>query len=415
MRTPRIPARPPARELLLAVLLLPRRPPRLDPPRAPADRGRLDRGPRREPAGRAPRALGARAQGARGPALRRALRGRPGRAPAASTSPRSRPSRGTTPARRATSSASVLDEAWVLDVARVCSRLEAKLAKARTPAQRVNATRGSDLELERVDMEYSSRAGANNAHFLLTRKRRRPVGLHPRHGAAGGRAERHRHLGLLAPRRPPARRPAPRSRPLAAGRSAPSSRARALAAEWYGVHFLQDAFASGHVAGTWGDTALRKGTHDYYNAQGLEHGHVEGESRSSSRATSTCGRRTATSPRPSRAGASSSSSTPSSPTRRSRAPPRRSRSPPDHATKGSRRAGRPSSLRSAGSATPELVEALVSVLKETPVPGLGEGLGALPRFRAEIGPFAGVTGGFQGIWASGGFDSPNSPAARRVR
>ena len=65
---------------------------------------------------------------------------------------------------------SALGHEWVLDVARVCSRLEAKLAKARTGADRVNATRGSDLELERVDKAYSSRAGANNAHFLQTRK-----------------------------------------------------------------------------------------------------------------------------------------------------------------------------------------------------------------------------------------------------
>jgi hypothetical protein len=43
-----------------------------------------------------------------------------------------------------------------------------------------------------------------------------------------------------------------------------------LADEAFALHFLEDTFAAGHVAGAWGDTSQRKGTHDYYNAAGLE-------------------------------------------------------------------------------------------------------------------------------------------------
>ncbi len=44
----------------------------------------------------------------------------------------------------------------------------------------------------------------------------------------------------------------------------------ALADEAFGIHFLEDAFAAGHAAGTWGDASQRKGTHDYYNEFGLK-------------------------------------------------------------------------------------------------------------------------------------------------
>jgi hypothetical protein len=44
----------------------------------------------------------------------------------------------------------------------------------------------------------------------------------------------------------------------------------ALADEAFALHFLEDVFASGHTAGTWGNASQRKGTHDYYNEHGLE-------------------------------------------------------------------------------------------------------------------------------------------------
>jgi hypothetical protein len=44
----------------------------------------------------------------------------------------------------------------------------------------------------------------------------------------------------------------------------------ALADEAFAIHFLEDAFAAGHVTGIWGNASLRKGTHDYYDEHGLE-------------------------------------------------------------------------------------------------------------------------------------------------
>src|SRR4029450_644852 len=61
---------------------------------------------------------------------------------------------------------------------------------------------------------------------------------------------------------------------LARGDFAPAMRAQvalaALADEAFALHFLEDSFAAGHMAGTWGKTAVRKGTHDYYNERGVE-------------------------------------------------------------------------------------------------------------------------------------------------
>lgn len=46
------------------------------------------------------------------------------------------------------------------------------------------------------------------------------------------------------------------------------------------------------------------------------------------------------------------------------------------------------------------------VLLPTPVPGLGPGLGAMPRFRSEVGPFIGMSGMIDGRSIDGGFTVP---------
>ena len=43
-----------------------------------------------------------------------------------------------------------------------------------------------------------------------------------------------------------------------------------LADEAFALHFLQDVYAAGHIAGTWGTASQRQGTHDHYNQNGLE-------------------------------------------------------------------------------------------------------------------------------------------------
>ena len=300
---------------------------------------------------------------------------------------------------------SILGEEWVLDVARVCSRLEAKLAKARTGADRINATRHADLELERVDKEYSSRAGANNAHFLLARKGPDPANYIREAVRPGAELNA---IGIWGFSHLAALRLAGRVREPGLTDAERSDLAlRALALEWYGTHFLQDTFASGHVAGTWGDTALRKGTHDYYNAQGLST--ITWNGKPVVLAGDTWMRREdlALTARVARRSLETflDALDPASPLARAAAA---LEIPADVLAEGIETCQGTVLPAIGGSATPELVDALVSVLYETPVPGLGAGFGSLPRFRAEIGPFAGVTGGFQGSWASGSFASPEA-------
>jgi hypothetical protein len=45
----------------------------------------------------------------------------------------------------------------------------------------------------------------------------------------------------------------------------------AFADEAFALHFLEDSFAAGHVAGNWGSTA-GKGTHAYYSVGAIASG-----------------------------------------------------------------------------------------------------------------------------------------------
>ena len=88
---------------------------------------------------------------------------------------------------------SVSNSEWILDVADVGAQLKidllrvSKMAPAAprkeglisdlrrqveseaVRAERVNALRDADVRLQRADLEYATRAGSNNAHFLLAR------------------------------------------------------------------------------------------------------------------------------------------------------------------------------------------------------------------------------------------------------
>ena len=63
---------------------------------------------------------------------------------------------------------------------------------------------------------------------------------------------------------------AARTDPAATGPDAAARARLILALESFAEHFLEDMFAAGHVAGSWGNVAERKGTHDFYNRAGLE-------------------------------------------------------------------------------------------------------------------------------------------------
>ncbi len=61
--------------------------------------------------------------------------------------------------------------------------------------------------------------------------------------------------------------------------------------------------------------------------------------------------------------------------------------------------------------TPEAIALLPDVLGPTPIPGLGPGLGSMPRFRAEVGPFIGFVGSGDFRAISGGYDPSVTPTA----
>ena len=162
-----------------------------------------------------------------------------------------------------------LNSPWVLGVTRIAGRLKTQLAAASRPSERSNAVRNSDLALERTDPEYVTRASSNNAHFLLARS---AVDMDPEaYGllALSPKAE----VNALGTYVWYHRRALDRARRIARGEAPVEARAdavrAALADEAFALHFLEDSFSAGHVAGNWGGTATRKGTHDFYSERGL--------------------------------------------------------------------------------------------------------------------------------------------------
>jgi hypothetical protein len=323
---------------------------------------------------------------------------------------------------------------WVLQVADVAAQLKADLARIPvvppasaqpveiTPetigpdlrrrmqssehrAERLNALRVSDIRMQRADPGYATRANASTAHFLLARTQ--ATGDEASYGrtAVAPGAEinavgvyRHYHLSALQ-----------KAARLARETLAPDARRAlllaALADEAFALHFLQDTFAAGHIAGTWGDASQRKGTHDYYNEHGLEistwgqggkpvvvmgDAHMRPEDAALA----------AESVRQSLAqvidatqGVLPADLVPMADTAPAEAEGfdvcRNSRMPP-----------RPAVLQQAET-TGTLFTA---VQKPMPVPGLGAGLGAMPRFRAELGPFIGLAGSIDHRQLRNGFD-----------
>jgi len=155
---------------------------------------------------------------------------------------------------------------WILSVARVAAQTQDNLDRARDRDQTLNAIATSNLALQAADPEYVSRAGANNAHFLLPRVNNDAAAYTRnavKEGAplnAIGMYLQYHMAALELAQRYAANPPPPAERPAAA--------LRILVAEGYALHWLEDTFAAGHVVGTWGSDAWRKGTHDYYNEFG---------------------------------------------------------------------------------------------------------------------------------------------------
>jgi len=164
----------------------------------------------------------------------------------------------------------VLHSNWILEVASIAAELEHGLAEASGRTKHINTLRKSDMQLMRADNAYVTRAGANSVHFLL-----------PRHSATINSTD---YLMACIAANAPINAMgvyayfhtrALRKAAMYANSHTDSLEKRALllaafADEAFALHFLEDAFAAGHAAGSWGSASLQKGTHDYYNEHGLE-------------------------------------------------------------------------------------------------------------------------------------------------
>ncbi len=163
----------------------------------------------------------------------------------------------------------VLETDWILKVADIAAQLKIDLAESKNRHKHINALRDSDINLQRVDSEYATRAGSNNVHFLLARPE---VGTNAREylmaclteGAELNALAAYTlyHISALM-------KAARLNNEILSQKERSALILSVLADEAFALHFLQDVFASGHVAGTWGDASQRKGTHDYYNEKGL--------------------------------------------------------------------------------------------------------------------------------------------------
>jgi hypothetical protein len=300
----------------------------------------------------------------------------------------------------------VLDAPWILDVAQISAKLKAQLAAAKRRDQQVNAVRDSNLALQRADPELATRASSNDAHFLLARP---DVGIEPAAYAklTLGAGAQLNALGTYAWYHLRAVAQAAR---IAHSDLAPEARAKAALAvlgdEAFAAHFLEDAFAAGHVAGSWGDTAVRLGTHDYYNEYGLEavtwkgkhfvalgDGYMRPEDQERAAAAV---RDSLAQVLEALAGKAPEGITPLGD----------GDNQPD-AFNVCREPRFPTGVGT--SASVEMI--LVPIITQTPVPALATGKGELPRFRGELGPFLGVSSAASVEGPESGFGSSQNTAS----
>ncbi len=288
----------------------------------------------------------------------------------------------------------ILYSEWILRVAQITKYLETDLAKAKNASQLINALRDSDIKLQRADIDYATRAGSNNVHFLLSRKTAteratdflaKSLRDSTELNAIAAYAWYHSMALRKASWYANAALPTNQRSALALA---------ALADEAFAIHFLQDVFSAGHIAGTWGNASLRKGTHDYYNERGLEVITWEGTKR--------VAKGDAYMREEDAAFAAEAITLSLQQFIKSAA-----QSVPQARMSLTQGLLHPDTLNICesiilpnGKLDFELVK---DVLMKTPVPGLGSGLGEIPRFRSELGLFIGVSTSINVSSIRGGF------------
>lgn len=290
----------------------------------------------------------------------------------------------------------VLHTEWILQVADISAELRVNVENSKNNVQRANFLHISDIKLQRADPGYATRAGTNNVHFLLPRP---DVNTTPAEylracfmtGAAlnalGAYAWFHICAVMKAAR-------FANDKTLSKQQKSALALA-ALADEAFALHFLEDVFAAGHVAGTWGKTSVRKGTHDYYNEKGLEASTWEGkrlilmgdvymrpqDAKLAAVAIQLSIEQVI------KAGMGNMEL--------------------DYENDPVSLVNEPDSFSICSNAVNRMRQAegrfIIPVLAETPVPGLANGLGELPRFRSELGTYLGISSSLNVANIAGGF------------
>ena len=286
----------------------------------------------------------------------------------------------------------------------VISDARRRLASQKVQADRINALRTADIRLQRADPKYATRAGSNNAHFLLPRP---TTDMSPRDYADltlqyGSEISA---IGVYASFHLSALQKASRlaHEQLSDGQRAALAQA-VLADEAFALHFLQDIYAAGHIAGTWGDVSQRQGTHDFYNQNGLEvftwaggsksivlmgDAHMRPEDAAIAADTVRVSLGQVLDVASGRPGAPPFPYFPMAPAQPDPLDVCRNNTVPN----------RPEGMQKVD----EDVPLFVATLAHTPVPSLGPGLGAMPRFRSEVGGFSGLSASVDGRIVNGGF------------
>jgi hypothetical protein len=302
----------------------------------------------------------------------------------------------------------VLESDWILDVADIAARMKTRIAEATIPAQRDNAMRDADIQLQRADPDYATRSSGNAVHYPLGRQSPKMApekyfdlcfAKGAEMNAVGAYGWYHYSALLKAGRY---------ARESLSDKERSALALAILADEAYAHHFLEDLFAAGHSATTRGNSAVRKGTHDYYNEFGFETSLWNGEpvvilgdvymrpedaalasravKKSLEQVLDACvGTGIG-------AGLTTKESVPSAPD--------------------TMKSGKLYTLPDRRY-DPSFYECLKEIIPLTPMPGLSEGYGELPRFRAELGPFIGIAPAAQLTGIGGGF-APGQEAAGAV-
>jgi hypothetical protein len=293
----------------------------------------------------------------------------------------------------------VLESSWILKVADITARLKIGLDESQNRSSRISEVRDSDIKLLRADPEYVSRAGKNNGHFQLVlpavnTKPETYFSLCFKEGTEMNTVGTYTwfHMSALS-----------KAALLNSMDLSPEQQSAlalsALADEAFAAHFLEDSFTSGHVMGIWGDAAKRKGTHDYYNEAGLNVTTWQGKQMV---LMGDATMREEDIEWTSEAACKSLEQVLDAVSGTIRFDPAFIQKDVPVATPDTFNASRAMVMPS------RIIDPQVRILCDTvlmtfPIPGLTAGIGEMPRFRAEMGPFAGVSGAANINYLDGGF------------